>query len=499
LKAKTLLHIENAQVKYLGKTVFQDLNFAWEEGQHWAIIGDSGHELTALLETLRGTTHIPEGKISRPFSDAYTKQKNEEGSIYSFRDLMAYVSQQFRFRNKSNLQNFYFQQRFNSSESDEAATVRELLTENSQEKSGYWTLENVAELLRLNSLLDESILKLSNGETRRLTLALGLLSQPEIYLMDQPMTGLDVESRAAFGDFLKTIISKGIHILITTSPQEIPDGITHIAQLGEGRISRTWKKGRDHFSPNPQRELPWDLSLLQTLVSTITPFQGKVIDLKNVSIQYGEKTILHQINWQLNSGERWLLKGKNGSGKSTLISLLIGENPQAYSQDFWLFGRKRGTGESIWELKKPIGFVAPELVRFFPANQTVRKVILSGFFDTIGLFKKTTLEQESKANDWLSLFKLETIAALPINRISLEQQRWTLLARALIKSPMLLILDEASQGLDYSQRALFKLTLEKICDFSPISLIYVSHYSLDIPKSVNKTIDLGLKNLNPQI
>ncbi|WP_332910357.1 ATP-binding cassette domain-containing protein [Algoriphagus boritolerans] len=152
--------------------------------------------------------------------------------------------------------------------------------------------------------------------------------------------------------FLKTIICKGIHILITTSPYEIPDGITHIAELGEGRISRTWKKGRDHFSPIQQRENPWDLSLLQTLVSTITPFEGRVIDLKNVSIRYGKKDILHQINWQVNSGERWLVKGKNGSGKSTLISLLIGENPQAYAQDFWLFGRKRGTGESIWELKK---------------------------------------------------------------------------------------------------------------------------------------------------
>lgn len=497
MKAKILLQIENAQVKHLGKTVFEDLNFTWEEGQHWAIIGDSGRELTAFLETLRGTTHLPEGKISRPFSDTYTKQKNEEGSINSFRDLMAYVSQQYRFRNKSNLQNFYFQQRFNSSESDEAATVRELLTENLQKKSGYWTLENVAELLRLTSLLDESILKLSTGETRRLTLAIGLLSQPAIYLMDQPMTGLDVESRATFGDFLKTIISKGIHILITTSAHEIPDGITHIAQLGDGGITHTCKKGNDHFSPIYRREIPWDLSLLQTLVSAITPFQGKVIDLNDVSIRYGEKNILHQVNWQLNSGERWLLRGKNGSGKSTLISLLIGENPQAYSQNFWLFGRKRGTGESIWELKKPIGFVAPELVRFFPANQTVRKVILSGFFDTMGLFRKTTLEQESKANDWLSLFQLETIADLPVNRISLEQQRWALLARALIKTPMLLILDEASQGLDDSQRALFKMTIEKICDFSPISLIYVSHYTADIPDSVNKTLDLGLKNLNP--
>jgi molybdate transport system ATP-binding protein len=209
-----------------------------------------------------------------------------------------------------------------------------------------------------------------------------------------------------------------------------------------------------------------------------------------VSIRYGEKTILDQVNWQVKAGERWQLKGKNGSGKSTLISLLIGENPQAYSQNFWLFGRKRGSGESIWELKRPIGFVAPELVRFFPANQTVRKVILSGLFDTMGLFKKTSPEQESKADQWLQLFQLEPFTNLPIQRVPLEQQRWTLLARALIKSPKLLILDEASQGMDERQRVIFRETIQKIIELTPLTLVYVSHYQEDIPEKVNKIFEL---------
>ncbi|MCZ8134135.1 MAG: ATP-binding cassette domain-containing protein, partial [Algoriphagus sp.] len=222
MTSKTLLQIENAHVNYLGKATFDRLNFTWNEGQHWAITGDSGRELTAFLETLRGSTHLPEGKISRPFATEYISQKTEEGSVHSFRDLIAYVSQQYRFRNKSNLQNFYFQQRFNSSEADEAATVREYLEDNSTPLLGPWSLEKVSDLLRLTPLLDSSILKLSNGETRRLALALGLLRQPKIYLMDQPMTGLDQESREAFGDFLQAIISEGIHVLISTSSAEIP-------------------------------------------------------------------------------------------------------------------------------------------------------------------------------------------------------------------------------------------------------------------------------------
>ena len=490
MTSKTLLQIENARVYYLGKASFEDLNFTWREGEHWAITGDSGWELTVFLETLRGTTHLPEGRFFKPFATEYISEKSEEGSVHSFRDLIAYVSQQYRFRNKSNLQNFYFQQRFNSSEADEAATVREYLRENSTSIPGPWTLEKVAALLRLTTLLDSSILKLSNGETRRLALALGLLRQPKIYLMDQPMTGLDQESRAAFGDFLQAIISEGIHVLITTSSTEIPEGITHIGELRPGGNIQVWERENYHLNKSQSQDVPWNLDVMKALLDGFPKADHEVIRLENVSIRYGAKTILNQVNWQVNAGERWQLKGKNGSGKSTLISLLIGENPQAYSQNFWLFGRKRGSGESIWDVKRPIGFVAPELVRFFPSNQTVRKVILSGFFDTMGLFKKTNSEQESKTNQWLQLFQLETFANLPIQRVPLEQQRWTLLARALIKAPKLLILDEASQGMDERQRLIFKETVQKILELTSITLIYVSHYQEDIPDKVDKIFTL---------
>ncbi|AMQ57646.1 ATP-binding cassette domain-containing protein [Algoriphagus sanaruensis] len=491
MTSKILLEIENAQVNYLGKATFYQLNFIWQEGQQWAITGDSGRELTAFLETLRGSTHLPKGRISRTFASEYIAQKTDEGSVHSFRDLIAYVSQQYRFRNKSNLQNFYFQQRFNSSEADEAATVSAYLKENSTPIPGPWTLEKVAALFRLTPLLDSSILMLSNGETRRLALALGLLRQPKIYLMDQPMTGLDQESRAAFGDFLKAIISEGIHVLITTSSAEIPEGITHVGELKSSGKIQIWERENYSLNKNQSKDLPWNSDVMKALLEGLPKAENEVIRLENVSIRYGEKTILNQVNWQVNPGERWQLKGKNGSGKSTLISLLIGENPQAYSQNFWLFGRKRGSGESIWDVKRPIGFVAPELVRFFPSNQTVRKVILSGFFDTMGLFKKTTAEQESKMNQWLQLFNLETFANLPIQRIPLEQQRWTLLARALIKAPKLLILDEASQGMDERQRVIFRETVQKILELTPITLIYVSHYQEDIPENVDRIFELS--------
>lgn len=491
MKPELLISVRKAHVQYKGQHAFESLNFNWQHGQQWAIIGDSGRELTTFLEVLRGNSIVSKGEISRAFAEAYSVEKNQAGEVHSFRDLMSYVSQKYEFRNRSHLQNFYFQQRFNSSESEETSSVREYLLQEKAKISGPWTLEKVVQLLRLEHLLDKSLLKLSNGETRRLALALGLMRQPKLYLMDQPMTGLDVKSRQQFGDFLKVLIREGVHVILTTSANEIPEGITHVGRLNQSGICESWRSSDYHLIEKQVSQPSWDWDQLNRLLPKNLPQRETIIKLESVNIGYSQKQILKDLNWEVKPGEFWLLKGPNGSGKSTLISLLIGENPQAYSQNIWLFGRKRGSGESIWDVKRPTGFVAPELGRYFPANQSCRKVILSGLFDTMGLFKKVTPEQEALAVEWMKLFQLENLADIPLNRLSLEQQRWTLLARALIKMPELLILDEASQGMDEFQRRLFRSTVEKIIEFSQITLIYVSHYSEDIPSKVNRILDLG--------
>ena len=490
---ETLIQLLNTKVIRGGSQIFKKLNFLWKKNQHWAIVGENGKELTEFIETLRGNRIVSEGFIQRPFSSAFLLKKNAAGEVHSFRDLIAYVSQKYELKNRSNLQNFYFQQRFNASESEETMSVREYLAQALTDPDGNWTVERSAQLLKLDHLLDQSLLKLSNGETRRLVLALGLMKQPLIYLMDHPMTGLDAKTREEFGEIINEMIREGIHILMATSEDQIPKGITHIAQLNSTGIEETWTFDSFPHHNKKLKSSDWDWGLLKTLLPKNKGTDEAIVQLKDVTIQYGEKRILNTLNWEIKNGERWLLKGPNGAGKSTLLSLLIGENPQAYSQDIVLFGRKRGSGESIWDVKRPSGFVAPELPRFFPSNQTCRKVILSGLFDTMGLFKKTTPDQEAKATQWLSLFDMEEVKDIPIARLSLAQQRWTLLARALIKEPKLLILDEASQGLDDLQRALFKKTVEKICENSSITLIYVSHYAEDIPIQVNKTFDLGLQ------
>ncbi|MDN3671231.1 ATP-binding cassette domain-containing protein [Echinicola jeungdonensis] len=182
-----------------------------------------------------------EGRIVRPFAQDYQKEMTAKGQINSFRDLIAVVSQKYTFKNKSNIQNF-LPARFNSYESEEAATVVEHLGQVEAPLPGYWDVAKVMDLLELNELRDKSLIKLSNGESRRLAIAGALLENPRLFLMDQPLTGLDVETRRHFNEVLDAIVASGIQVIMTTSPEEIPDAITHVAIIENGKIWRLWKK-----------------------------------------------------------------------------------------------------------------------------------------------------------------------------------------------------------------------------------------------------------------
>lgn len=481
------LSIEHATVVKSGKTIFQNLDFKMNEGDNWAILASSGVEKTAFLETLYGRTSVTNGRITRHFSKAYQEKQSSLGKVNSFRDLISFVSQAYTFRNKSNVQDFYFQQRFNSADADEAETVINYLRQVEASIEGHWNLSNVMEMLELTVLADESLIKLSNGETRRLAIATGLLKNPKLFLMDRPLTGLDVETRKKFNQILSEITGSGIQVVMTTSAEEVPDSITHIGLINQRKltpVSDTRKVVGLTFSGT---EIRFDSLKLLLEDYPPTPYENLVV-LNGVNIVYGDKTILNNLYWQVKPGERWVLKGHNGAGKSTLISLLLGENPQAYANDFSLFGRKRGTGESIWDIKKPVGFVSPELSRYFPKNQTCLKVVLSGLFDTVGLFRKVTTEMEALAKSWLNALQIAHVADLLLSQASLEDQRFCLLARAMIKRPALLILDEAAQGMDDEQRRRFRETVDFICKNTPVGLIYVSHYSDDIPEVVDQEI-----------
>ena len=199
---------------------------------------------------------------------------------------------------------------------------------------------------------------------------------------------------------------------------------------------------------------------------------------------------MDRVNWQVNRGERWALSGPNGAGKSTLLSLINGDSPQAYANDIHLFDRKKGSGESIWDIKRRIGYVSPELHLYFDRGVTCFRAVASGLTDTMVYDKRLSEAQRSTVAQWLDVFHLthrkdERLATLPLG-----EQRRVLLARTMVKNPPVLILDEPCQGLDAQQTQEFRATVDTLCRSLEKTLIFVSHYSDDLPECVNRMLVL---------
>ncbi len=470
------LELKNVTVKAGGAIMLEDIHFTIHRDEQWGIIGSSGSGKTVLAHTLAGK-HFYSGKVEYYFP----VKKEHKSSI-------VVVEQQHRFKNLSNTNDLYYQQRFNTSDADQTITVEQELRE-------YADVENFIsnqwiDVLHVRDLLQKPLIQLSNGENKRTQLAIALMENPELLILDNPFTGLDAEGRRTLNDIIDSISKKGVHLLLIASKNEMPKSITHVAQLEHGKLVFAGRKKDFHVQQSVHATNKLDGGILKSLKTAQENKFITAIKMINTNVQYGEKKILRNINWEVKKGECWSLSGPNGAGKSTLLSLITADNPQAYANEIYLFDKRRGSGESIWDIKKKIGFVSPELHLYFDYSATCFQVIASGFFDTIGLFRHIQNEQEEKVLLWLKLLQLDNMSSNRISQLSLGEQRKTLLARALVKVPPLLILDEPCQGLDEEQTLYFKNLINQICEAFNTTLVYVSHYQNQIPDCVDRFLIL---------
>jgi len=490
-----LFSINNATVRFLTNTLFNNLTFKINKGEHWALIGESGSGKSALLQTIAGRFNVTGGTINYYFQDDVSGIQVAENGQNLHSKLISLVEPRHHFRNLSNTTDFYYQQRYNSSDSEDALIVDDyLLSVKSIPRPGTrWTLNKILTLLNLHALRDKQLIKLSNGETKRLMLAAALLKNPILLLLDNPLTGLDVKTRQEFNGIIEQISASGISIIIATSVHEIPEAITHVAVLKNGEIIH--ESTQEAFNPELFASNASDIIDNQELTTLLNINKNQVVfnqivSMDKVHIKYGDKVILDDVNWQIKTGDRWALLGPNGAGKSTLLSLINGDNPQAYANNIILFDKKRGTGESIWDIKKKIGFVSPELHQYFPTDNSCLQVIESGYYDTLGLFRPSSKERADIALRWMKALEIDRYARTLLKNIPASAQRLCLLARALIKNPALLIFDEPCQGMDDHQQLHFKNLVDTICSLSNVTLIYVTHYQHEIPNSVDKVLRL---------
>ena len=451
--------------------LLDDISFCIDNNQQWAITGESGAGKTTLAKAICKTI-FHHGEIN------FTHSSNGDLNI-------VFVEQQHQFKNKQNIQQFYHQQRFNSFDTEQTLTVEEIL-ENNNEKD-YWI-----NFFGLEQLLKKPMIQLSNGENKRLQLTNAMLQNPQVVVLDNPFIGLDITGRKLLESALNQLSEIGKKIILICSPKDLPQCITHVAVLNKGKLIKQGPKDTvlDQINSEILTSVPSLKSSINKLYHSNFDDFTTAVELRNVSIQYHQQYILNDINWQIKKGEKWCVVGPNGSGKSTLLSLITADNPQAFANQIWLFDKRKGSGESIWDIKKKIGHVSPELHLFFDKGSEVKDVVASGLFDTIGLFRKLSMADEETIDNWMVATGINHFKNKRLYQLSLGEQRLVILTRALVKSPPLLILDEPYQGLDQNQTQFFKKIIEAICNINNVTLIYVSHYQEDIPSQINRFLYL---------
>ena len=453
--------------------------------QHWAIIGANGVGKTLLTDVLIGKYALKAGEVISLDSYGNSLSISKVVKSVAFRDIYSIVD----------TQNSYYQQRWNKGVELDVPLVKELVANADQ----VW-LQTLVDWFGITDLMEKKVDMLSSGELRKFLIVRSLLSNPKVLILDNPFIGLDVQSRVMLNDLLKRLseLEDLQIVLVLSNPADIPEMITDVLPIGYKHI----------YNPRSRKEFMADQPFIDMLfrneeISSVQPLKDKYDNeaiefdhaaiLNKVHVKYGERMILKNLDWIVKRGEKWALLGPNGAGKSTLLSLICGDNPQAYANDIVLFDRKRGSGESIWDIKKRIGFISPEMHLYYLKNVRCVDVVGSGFFDTIGLYRKCNEAQELIALEWMKIFGVEHIKDVSFLNISSGEQRLVLLARVLVKNPDLLILDEPLHGLDVVNKQRVKKILEEFCDADK-SMIYVTHYESEIPEVVNNRLILTKNN-----
>ncbi len=473
------LHIENLSAHYDLQFVLHHIHLTIQHQQQWVIRGQSGSGKTTLAKVI--AKHIPyQGTLHTYYHPTSSLPPHA-----------LLIENWYRFTNLEGDSNFYYQQRYNHQQKKDTKTIAQELEQYGQQHQLHTNkLNPLLSTFNYTHLLREQLFEISSGEHKKLQLIKALWLQPQLLILDQPYTGLDAASRKNLNQLLNNYAAQSGTLILLCNDDELPSCITHTATLHEGKLL----PHHTHFTAKekPSKPLPGFLK------APINYTSHNLICMKNVQVKYDEKQVLSNINWEVNAGEKWLLQGHNGSGKSTLLSLITADHPQAYANNITLFGVKRGGGESIWDIKKRIGLISPELHWYFDVRATVWQSIASGFFDANGLYAQLRYTQKQHLIELLHFLDLYEIKDKLLSTLPLGQQRLALLGRTIIKNPQLLVLDEPCQGLDMQQTRFFNHLVDEI-SINGVTIIYVGHFETQIPSCITHKLVLEngqIKNNN---
>lgn len=478
------ISLDNLTVNFDDRFELSEINWTIMQNQHWVITGTNGSGKSALAAVLAGVGDIESGSIQGV-------PKNV--GLVSFEAQAELIAKELK-KDDADIMDVI----------SLGTPVHEMIFERCQDPE----LANaLVEKFGLSKLLDRAFRKLSTGESRKVMLIRALSSKPDLLILDEPFDGLDVDTLAMLQEHLASIINTVPMIMVLNRFDEMPDFITHVAYMDKddsgkngsnrGKLTLTIDR-QDKAAFNELYQLlhlkTTDLNVPEADPANKLPEldpRQPLVKLKQATIQYGDTVIVDKLEWTIEQGQHWQLSGPNGSGKTCVLSLITGDHPQCYTNDIFVFGFQRGNGESIWQIKQFIGYVSTALQWEYRVSTSCKNVIISGFYDSIGMYSKSTDNQKKIADQWLALLGMTDRANQPFNKLSYGDQRLLLIARAMVKHPPLLILDEPCLGLDDMNRQLVLALIEKICEGKETTVLYVNHHAEDQIKGIENY--LGLK------
>lgn len=439
------------------------------QGEHWLVSGPSGAGKSALLQVIQG---------SRKWANAdnalqWVVQKAPASALVDFA-----INQPER---------HYYQQRFDATETDEVLCLRDFLLK-PVERDERLLAAVRPQLVRFGLLgkLSEPVIKLSSGEYRKACVLRAALQRPAVMLLDDPYSGVDRESIEPLDNLLADI-SQNLTLIVCSNRLPPPRFVTHMLQLNDMALVSAQPvplNPRLYRAPSSAGALPV-LAMPQT--GEIKQCEH-LVKMRNVSISYDNISLLRNINWAVNRGDRWGLVGKNGSGKSTLLSLMYADHPLAYTNEIYLFDRRRGTGESVWDIKENISYYSSEMYAYQDRTVRCRDVILGGLRSNPYHRLAFTEQRQRFFDSLVTFFMLRRYLDLPLGEMPSVRQRLALLAAALLKAAPLILLDEPFHGFDSDALQRVRLLLNNL----PVSsaLVFVSHVDDELPDCVTTLFHL---------
>lgn len=521
---KSLITIQNCRIENNRATLVPQLSWKMNQGEVWLVIGPNGGGKADFLNALSGgaggerVTPNTDGLFSDIFSDStelvsleraarliQEERENDEsdyleGGVDHGRTGRIFIAQALDPQLKKGLAHKELPAAAKQLEGDPAI-----------------------KLCGIEKILDRGLKYMSTGEIRRTLLARALISGKKLLILSDPFAGLDVQSRTILLEFFDSIARRSNsengsaqpHIILGMERwHEIPDAITHVIEFTDKKVSFSGPRAdyekllnernqTEAASQEEKRQLfkegfeelqggfdttaglsstdsTQDSRRLNTSETDVSkaPLEDTLVEMHNVNVGWDDHQVLRNLNWSLRRGQHWLVRGPNGSGKTTFLELITGDNMQVFSNDIKIFGNRRGSGETIWDIKKRLGIVSYRLhVEYRMLGGTsLLAVIISGLRDSIGLYGDAPSDLEiSKAKKWLALAGFEGREAENFGSLSYGEQRAILILRSAVKTPEILILDEPCHGLDEQYRNKILQLMELIGNGGTTTMLHVTH------------------------